>query len=296
MIRLGRLLLAATLAAAILPAQSDLPALRRQAKALVFAEQPSAALEVLGRAREMAPKDPELLIWTGEAWFQLENWERAATAFREAVALDKDLGPHLQNLGHALLKLQRLREAKEQFQLIADKGPSAGAKARGLTGVGLALVEEGDEKLARARFEEALKLDPAQLRARYRLALIQIRADETAAAIENLRVVVEADPLYEGAAYNLALAYRTAKNETAAKDWEESFKQVRKAKRDLEDLKTALRKNPASVETALAIARVYARAGSNADAAEWFTRYLAARPNDVVAQQELERVRKKLGK
>ena len=120
---------------------------------------------------------------------------------------------------------------------------SSGSSA--LTGVGLALADEGQDALARARFAEALAIDPSLLRARYRLALIQLKAGDDQGAAENLRAVVAVDPLYEGAAYNLGLAYRALKNDAAAKEWEERFKEVRKAKRELEDLKAAWKQSPA---------------------------------------------------
>ena len=59
--------------------------------------------------------------------------------------MDPSIAPFIQNLGHALLRLQRPAEAREHFQLIADKAESPGTKARALTGVGLALADEGDE-------------------------------------------------------------------------------------------------------------------------------------------------------
>jgi Tfp pilus assembly protein PilF len=286
-----RLALVLAAACALLPAQTDTKPLVKQAGDLVNAEQPAEALKVLARAREQTPTNPEVFVYTGEAHFQLEENEKAVQAFRQAIALDPSIAPFIQNLGHALLRLQRPGEAKEHFQLIADKAKSPGAKARALTGVGLALADEGNDALARARFEEALKIDPSLHRARYRLALMQLKAGENEAAAEHLRAIVAADPLYEGAAYNLALAYRALKNDAAAKEWEERFKDVRKAKRELEDLKSSLRQTPARVDLVLAIARVYARSRSDTDAIAWFTRYLAARPDDAAARVELEAIR-----
>ena len=66
---------------------------------------------------------------------------------------------------------------------------------------------------------------------------------------------------------------------------------MRKAKRELEDLKGRWQQNPARIELVLAIARVYARSRSDADAVAWFTRYLAAKPDDAAARGELEAVR-----
>lgn len=265
----------------------DAKALIRTAAEMIGAERPAEALKVLASAREQMGRNPEVYVYTAEAHFQLEEYEKAVASFREAIAMDAAIAPLLPNFGHALLKLQKTAEARAQFQLIADNARQPAAKARALAGVGTAYADEGDEKAARARFEEALKIDPSLDRARYRLALIQAKAGENEAAVANLLAIVKEHPLYEGAAYNLGLCYRTLKNDEAAKIWEEKFKQVRKAKKDLEDHKLAW-KQTGRIELMAAIARVYARSGEKSDAISWFARYLAVRPDDSGAKAELE--------
>jgi tetratricopeptide (TPR) repeat protein len=280
---------------AVLPAQTDTRPLKKRAADLVNAELPAEALKILVRAQEQTPRDPEVRVYAGEAHFQLEEYEKAVAAFREAIAIDPGIAPFLPNLGHALLKLQKTAEARAQFQLIVEKAKQPAAKARALAGVGVALAEEGDEKGARSSFEKALEIDPELDRARYRLALIQLKAGEAEAAATHLLAIVKEHPLYEGAAYNLGLAYRALGNDAAAKEWEEKFKQVRKAKKELEDLKLAW-KQTGRIELMAGIARVYARSGEAADAVSWFSRYLAAKPDDAAAKAELDAIRAKLAR
>jgi tetratricopeptide (TPR) repeat protein len=284
----------AVVVAAPLWSQTESAPLKKQAIDLIIAERPSDALVLLEVAKARSPKDPEVLVYFGEAYFQLESNEKAVEAFRAAIAIDQGIASHVPNLGHALLRLRRPAEARAQFETIAASAPNAAARSRALVGVGLALQDEGDEKAARAKFEEALKADPASLRAHYRLALVLIRSSEPAAAIEHLLTVVMVDPLYEGAAYNLALAYRSAKNEAAARDWEQRFKAVRKAKKDLENLKLALRSTPDNAALVLGIARVYAAAGSYGDAASWYGRYTEMKPDDAEARKEFDALRARL--
>jgi tetratricopeptide (TPR) repeat protein len=277
--------------AGLVAAQAETVPLKKTVANLLLAERPAEALALIVAARERAPKDPELPIYAGEAHFQLEEYEKSVAAFREAIRIDAAVTPYIQNLGHALIKLRRLEEARTHFAIVAERGPNPSARARGLAGLGLAHAENGDLPAARARFSEALAIDPGLLRARYQLAVIQLKAGEHAAAIEHLRAVVAVDPLYEGAAYNLFLGYVAAKDESAAKEWERRFKEVRKAKRELEDLKGALRTDQGNADLMLAIARVYAREHATADAVSWYQRCLDVRPADAAARRELDEVR-----
>ena len=113
------IVLVLALGCAVLPAQTDTRPLKKRAADLVNAELPAEALKLLVRAREQTPRDPEVHVYAGEAHFQLEEYEKAVAAFREAIAIDSSIAPYLHNLGHALLKLQKTAEARTQFQLIA---------------------------------------------------------------------------------------------------------------------------------------------------------------------------------
>jgi tetratricopeptide (TPR) repeat protein len=294
---LARAAVAACLVAVLtgsLRAQAETVPVKKVVAKLLHSERAAEALALVERARAASPRDAEIFVYAGEAHFQLEEHDKAVAAFREAIRLDASLAPHVQNLGHALIKLRRLEEARAHFEVVAERAPNPGARARALAGLGLAHAEDGDLVAARAKFAEALGLDPTLVRARYQIAILQLKSGEHAAAIDHLRAVVAADPLYEGAAYNLFLAYVATKDEAAAKEWERRFKDVRKAKRELEDLKGSLKTNPANGDLMLAIARVYAGAQSHSDAISWYQRCLEVRPDDAAARRELEDVSRRV--
>ena len=186
----------------------------------------------------------------GEAHFQLEEYEKAVDAFRRRSPSIRRSRRTSRTSGTRLLRLQR--PGRGARALPARRRPHAfarreGARARGRRnrpgGRGSEKRSPGPGSRRRSRSTRAspravsARADPAQGRRPRR------RPSRTS------RAIVAVDPLYEGAAYNLGLAYRALKNEAAAKEWEERFKEVRKAKSELEDLKVALRSDSRGIET-----------------------------------------------
>ncbi len=115
-------------------------------------------------------------------------------------------------LAEALAQGPRWEQAVSHYRAVLDRRPAVGrnlgAKAR--LGLGFVAERRGDLDAARAAYEDAIRLDPGLIDARYNLANVTLRAgrrDDAAALYE--RVVAE-DPSFFVARYNLGRLYEQA--------------------------------------------------------------------------------------
>ncbi len=257
--------------AATRPAADPALALK-QGQAALREERFEDALAEFEAARAANPRSIDATIFCGEALFLLERFSSAVDRYEAAVKLDPDVAASVYNHGAALLKLRRPSEAKLRFDIVAAKAPRPDARARGTFGVGAALADLGDDAGAEASFKAALGLDPTLLRAKYRLGTLRLRAGDPTTAVKLISEVIAADPFYDGAAYNLALAHSELKNDAEAARYRNEFRRLRDLKNRIDGCKLRLRTEPSDVELVLTIARGYAEAPAWRDAARWFGR------------------------
>ncbi len=267
-------------------APSDVAALRKTAVALLNDDRPSEALALLRSLREVAPKDPDVLAFIGEAHAMQENWLAAREAFDAAFAVDPALATRVVNRGMALIKLRAIDAAAEDFRVLAERGATPALKARGHYGLGLVAEERGDVPAARSAYERSLALDGSRTLPRYRLALLKLRAGEAAVAAALLEEVVAKDVLLEGAAYNLAIAYEKAGDAKKAADWRGRFRDFRELKTTIDACRQRLRGDPNQAAALLEMARAFSRIGAAPEALGGYRRYLAVAPFDRVARLE----------
>jgi len=133
-----------------------------------------------------------------EAWFNLavantaaDQPTKAVTAYRIAERLRPHAVEVPHNLGRVFLNLGRYEEAAESFARAVELAPKS-ASAR--NDLGEAYRRMGQLDAARAAFEAALELDEAYAPALYNLALVCSAAGERAAAAEQLRAYLAAEP------------------------------------------------------------------------------------------------------
>lgn len=92
-------------------------ALRASARSLLKAEQPQAALDAIGRHRDVADTDPDLLLVEATAARRLGLNERAAEVLEKVVALDPDRAAAIERLIQLCRPLRNDARARE---LLAD--------------------------------------------------------------------------------------------------------------------------------------------------------------------------------
>ena len=186
---------------------------------------PVRALELLGRAAELAPERAEIPAEAGLTCMIAGDLESAEAWFRDALALAPDsievlinLGALLQHRGHpteaavlyqqalghepdeievrcnlakALADCGRLTEAlAEVDRAITDSGGSRGALATR----GAVLIDTGDYAAARATLLDSLQAEPTNDMALVNLALCCLELGDDAAATSYLMRAVELNP------------------------------------------------------------------------------------------------------
>ncbi|MDP6351078.1 MAG: PEP-CTERM system TPR-repeat protein PrsT [Alphaproteobacteria bacterium] len=189
---------------------------------LLRGDKPEQAVQVLEPTLHLASGDPELLALLGTAFMQVGKDAEAAKLLTRAVELAPDLGwiraqrarsqiaagrseeaatdlefalklnPDDVGLGYLLARVQlengRYDAALDAAQTLIAAHPDR-PEPHDLAGI--ALFGRGDNAGARARFEQALSVDPSYRNAIYNLVQIDLREDNSAAAKERLRAMLD---------------------------------------------------------------------------------------------------------
>jgi len=252
---------------------------RREARRLLVAEDAVRALTLIENRLKSDPEDAGLHALRAEACYALQRFSEAITAFERAIELDPELEGKMFHHGRALLALERNEEALLVFNALISRQKVL-LQVRGFFGIGLARAALGEDERAKAAYQRALQLDPAFMRARYRLALIDFAAGKIEAAESALQEVLAADPLHHGAAYNLAL---TLGRQEDRRDSEIAWAQYRKileGKQQVSLLRERLTGSTADFEILLEIAGLYQELGAHGRALDHFARSAVFRPLD----------------
>ena len=139
----------------------------------------------------------------GVALLEQFDYERAADAFREALALDTAGAVARINLAVALFLSLDLEDAEREATLAADALPSA---PQPFYLLGLIARAQSRPEAAIDAFSIVLAADPRDVGTNVNLGQMYLEVQEYPAAIERLRVAYEDEPFNITAAYNLGLA------------------------------------------------------------------------------------------
>jgi len=252
---------------------------RREARRLLVAEEAMRALTLIENRLKNDPEDAGLHALRAEACYALQRFSEAVSAFEKAIELDPGLEGKMFHHGRALLALERNEEALAVFDALASR-PETLLQVRGFFGIGLARAALGEDEQAKAAYQRALQLDSAFMRARYRLALIDLAESKIEAAQSALQEVLKADPLHHGAAYNLALTLgRQEQREKSERAWAQ-YRKILEGKQQVSLLRERLNGSPADFEILLEIAVLYQELGAHGRALDHFARSAAFRPLD----------------
>jgi tetratricopeptide (TPR) repeat protein len=152
-----------------LEALAGLIALELNAKNLV------AAKSRVARALESGTSSPELMLLAARSYASAGDLELTEKTLRRAIDAEPTLLPAYAMLGRLYIQQRKLDQARREFDALADRqSRPVGA----LTMSGVLLQVQGQDALARERFERAVAIDPRAAVAANNLAWMYAEAGE----------------------------------------------------------------------------------------------------------------------
>jgi eukaryotic-like serine/threonine-protein kinase len=205
-------------------------------------------------------RDPSLVpayVNRGLARLELRQDATALADFDRAIALGARGSAVSAGLGVALERQGRYKEADAAFaESFAQAGGLDGpARARLDRAYGFAIAAR-DARKARAAFEQALRYDPRDARARYGLGMIAMARGEDASALREFDRALECDPAQpESRRYRAVLLARRS-------EWEAATREINRC------LEREPRSSATLYAAACVVARAYGALGSAPTAAQ----------------------------
>lgn len=141
------------------------------------------AVELLGRARKLAPRDPHVLNSLGVCLKALGRPEAALQAYDTALRIDPQMAPLHFNRGSALEEMSDLIGARAAYDRAIQIEPSY---VDALASLAWLDAHAGDADAARAHAGRALALSPSNVLARIALASAELQQANFSAAARHL--------------------------------------------------------------------------------------------------------------
>jgi serine/threonine protein kinase len=114
------------------------------------------------QAARLNPRFSAALVNVGNSYFDKTQFDSAAAYFQRAMRGEEpDSAVTANQLAATLLKLQRPAEARTLIEAVLDDEKRPGVRSFLLMNLGKALAAEGDSIAARARWDEAVQLNPS---------------------------------------------------------------------------------------------------------------------------------------
>lgn len=179
------------------------------------------ALALVSEARDIQPKDAELLYIYGMVAFQSELYRDAQVALEEALQIRPGYSEAQYALARVYLKENLAQRAENEMRrYLATKPNDATAQY----GLGYILVAEQKLDDAKAAFERSLALEPQQTESLYQVGEIALEQGQSAAAQQKLTEVLSRDPHHAGALTGLGvIAFKESKYPEAKRDLEQAI-------------------------------------------------------------------------
>ena len=148
------------------------------------------AVDLLERARRLAPNDPHVLNSLGVCLAEVGRADEAVKAYRAAIRADPDMAPAHFNLGSLLEGLNDIRGAKSAYERAAALDPRY---AEPFAALAWLAALAGDSAAAASNGERALSLSPSNLLARMALASADLQRSNIESAAARLSASIQ-DP------------------------------------------------------------------------------------------------------
>ena len=200
---------------------------------------------------QLDPKHVDARVNLGKLLEQEGDFEGAAAALKEALALADQRADLYVMLGQDQRRTEKYSEAIQSFRRALELDPQVPGAHYGL---GMTLRSLGDVPAAGSEFELALKLNPDDALAHYQLGRFMILQKELLEAARHLEESVRLKPDLADAYAKLGVVYKSlGKNEQAEKAF-----------------RTAVRLNPQMEKAAYGLAQLLQAEGKTAEAQKAF--------------------------
>lgn len=161
------------------------------AYALHAAGKPQESLPYAQKAADLDNTNDFAPLLLGEAYFAIDSFAQAETAYREALQRNPASAPAALGLGKSLLALQKPNEAIPHLEKASQSLPD---EVQAHYYLGLAYKGTGRTADAKAAFEKALALDPTHARSHYEIALLYIQEKKPAQAETHYQALQKYNP------------------------------------------------------------------------------------------------------
>ena len=161
--------------------------------------------------------------------------DKSAETWAEVIKIDPKIAEAHFNLGVALTKLERPKEAFKSFEKSVDLNPYF---LKGYFAIGNSLVQEGRYEEAVQIYQKALEINPDDPEVRHNLGVVYSNLEKTDQAIEEFEKTIELQPGYFLAYRSLSTVYKgmgnTEKVAEIDKRWEKFAKEHMKGSEQIE--------------------------------------------------------------
>ena len=147
-----------------------------------------------GIAKQTVPTLPDLAsinIHQGLRYYDLGCWQKAITAFSDAIAINPNYAVAHFGLGVTYSRLENWEEALMHFKKTIELSPTF---AQGYLGLGITYNILGFTVEAMKALKKAVLINPRFAQARHALALCHLRNGDRASALEEYEILRGLDP------------------------------------------------------------------------------------------------------
>jgi len=188
------------LAHAIALRPDDVKSLSLLAQLDLAKNRPLDAADLLLRANKLDPNNPDILFLMAQVSINQKFFEDALPLLEQAVALAPARADIRAALGESYYKADKIQKAVATFLQLIQSAPSP----RAYSFLGVAYTDLGRFDEARAQFEAALKLDPADTFSLFHLGYLAEKQGNNSTAEAIFRKVLAQDPNFPYALLELA--------------------------------------------------------------------------------------------
>lgn len=261
----------------------------------------------------------------GESYYALNSFEEAILEFNKAIALKPDFATAYFNLGNAIYRRGALAEIVDAFWALLEvqyvpegsNGTPPESPLQGLEDLREKSRIEDPGKVMRSMisaYRTALEYDKSFYEASYNLALSYENMGNPDSSEYFYKLAIEQNPDLSQAHMRLGKLYDSrAKYELALQEYKkvveidpdyfaanpklgEPYRYIDVIETVLNENMDILKRNPNDKEALEVVGKIYVSLGRLGQAEEYYQQLVDLSPNDVIAQQTLREIRRKLRK